>query len=294
MPVVRPETRAEIARGDICAQFLPGLGGALARLTWRGIDLLRAAPRDCTDVRETACFPLAPFANRIADARFAFAGERVALPDNGIAAPHAAHGFAWQGDWSVTAHRGDRLELRLDHDGPAWPWRTRVSQVATLTDRGLLLALSIENADARPMPAGLGFHPYFRRSVDTRLIANVTGGWSPDERRIATRWSADPAASLRRGDPVAALAPADLCCAGWDGQLRVADDAATVAIRASAELPYLHLFVPEDADFFCAEPVSHVPDALNRRDATPMAVIEPGASLSATILIEAEARSPRI
>lgn len=289
MPVVQAERLVEIAHGDVRAQFLPRLGGALARLTWRDIDLLRPAPRDCTDVRDTACFPLAPFANRIADARFSFGGEQIMLPGDGIAAPHAVHGFAWQDSWSVTDHRSDRLELRLEHDGEAWPWRTRLSQVATLTDRGLLLTLSIENTDARAMPAGIGLHPYFPRSAETRLIANVAGGWSPDNQRIATRWSTDPAARLRRGDPVTALAPADLCCAGWDGYTRISGNAVTVAMRASSELSCLHLFVPEGADFFCAEPVSHAPDAANRDDVLPMVVLEPGAWLTATLLIEAEA-----
>ena len=37
----------------------------------------------------------------------------------------------------------------------------------------------------------------------------------------------------------------------------------------------LHLYMPPGEPYFCAEPVSHMPDALNRYD-MPMTILEPG------------------
>lgn len=66
------------------ATVLPRLGGSLGRLDhqrdghWQ--PLLRPAPADAHDPRQTACFPMAPFCGRIRDGRFVFRGRAVSLP----------------------------------------------------------------------------------------------------------------------------------------------------------------------------------------------------------------------
>jgi len=41
----------------------------------------------------------------------------------------------------------------------------------------------------------------------------------------------------------------------------------------------LQVFTPADADFFCAEPASHAPDAINRPDEQGMTMPAPGQTL---------------
>ena len=61
-----------LAAGDWRATLKPERGGAMLTLDWRGRPVFRPTPEDATDILETACFPLVPYANRIADGRFHF------------------------------------------------------------------------------------------------------------------------------------------------------------------------------------------------------------------------------
>ena len=60
----------ELAHGDLRLALDPALGGALLSFRKGDVDLLRPTPAGASDVLETACFPLVPYANRIADGRF--------------------------------------------------------------------------------------------------------------------------------------------------------------------------------------------------------------------------------
>jgi aldose 1-epimerase len=84
-----------LAAGGWSATIRPELGGAVLGLDWRGHPVLRPTPDGSNDILETACFPLVPYANRIAGGRFAFGGHRVALPVPERFAPHALHGDGW-------------------------------------------------------------------------------------------------------------------------------------------------------------------------------------------------------
>src|SRR3954468_386925 len=76
----------ELHDGDLTCVVNPSCGGGIARfdLTRDGVvwPLLRPAPEENRDPLDLGCFPLLPFANRIADGRFTFAGDTIALPLN--------------------------------------------------------------------------------------------------------------------------------------------------------------------------------------------------------------------
>src|SRR5436190_23306818 len=97
-----------LAAGAVRVIVSPEAGGSLARFAvvrdGATIDLMRppddAALAD-TNPRGLASYPLVPFSNRIAHARFRFAGADVALHRNFPPEPHAIHGDAWQHAWQV-------------------------------------------------------------------------------------------------------------------------------------------------------------------------------------------------
>jgi len=61
----------------------PHVGGSIRELTWRGEHVLRPASAGATDDPfEMACFPMVPFANRIARGCFDFDGQTVCLAPN--------------------------------------------------------------------------------------------------------------------------------------------------------------------------------------------------------------------
>ena len=107
------------------------------------------------------CYPMAPFAGRIRDGRFRFHGRAFQLPLT--MPPNAIHGTVLDRPWDVTAHSDDRLELAVDL-GPDWPFDGHVVQSVALVPGGL--EATLELLAAEPMPVVLGWHPWFRRTID--------------------------------------------------------------------------------------------------------------------------------
>ncbi len=91
-------------------------------------------------------FPLAPFSNRVRDARLRWRSGILALealPGH----PHALHGQAQAMAWTVRESGIDHAELTLDHPAGVggWPWRWRLRQTVRLDSAGLRIRLSLRN-----------------------------------------------------------------------------------------------------------------------------------------------------
>jgi aldose 1-epimerase len=278
----------ELRHGDLRAALDPALGGAMLRLRMGEADLLRTTPAGAEDVRETACFPLVPFANRIARGRFAWGGRSATLPVNRPGQAHPLHGDGWLGGWTVEAADAGAATLELTPRGSAWPWRYRAAQSVRLDDRGLNLALSVTNLDDAPGPFGLGFHPYFPEAATARLTATTSGVWEAADDLLPVREAA--AAPWREGRAVRSETLLDHCHTGWDGSARIelGPDRA-VRLTASRALRWLHVYAPPGEAFFCVEPVSHAPNALNMADPAANGVwtLGPGETAVAWMRIEA-------
>jgi aldose 1-epimerase len=262
-------------------ELLPELGGAVGRLVVGGRDLLRPSPENPADPVETACFPLVPFCNRIRDGAFAFDGRQVAVLPTMPGHPHALHGHGWRGAWSVAAVSSDRAVLAFEHAADDWPWAWRAEQRFTLRDDGLRIELELVNTDRRPMPAGLGLHPYFPATAATRLRAATKAVWLTDDEPLPLRlheapWPRDWSA----GAPVAGLDLVDHCYAGWNGRVEICEPpGAGVTLTASPHCRWLHLYIPPRAGFLCAEPVTHMPDPFARPE-SGVQILGPGTRLA--------------
>jgi aldose 1-epimerase len=277
-------TTVTLRAGPWEAGLLPELGGAIAYLTRDGRDVLRRTPDDADDPLATGCFPLVPYANRIAHGRFSFAGEAHQLPLNFGDHPHSLHGIGWQSSWTMTAAGAAdaAMELRYAGDDGRWPWPFRAEQRLRLDDHGLTIALLVANEGDRVMPAGLGLHPYFPRDPSTRLTMVAQRMWEGDETMIPTR----PVAACTFGNwSMGAGLPdclIDNSFDGWTGHATI-DGADGVTRIGAIGARTVHLYAPPGGDFLCAEPVSHLPDALNQGFAID--TLDPGETLALSMRI---------
>lgn len=255
--------RLRLAGGGWQAEILPGLGGAIGSLAFNGRDVLRPTPVGATDVLATACFPLVPYANRIAHGRFQFGGKSIGLPVLPAFAPHAIHGVGWQRAWRVTRRSEDAVSLSLEAGGEdAWPWRFEATQQICVGQAGLEVALSVINRDEHPMPAGLGLHPYFPIDVGSRLKFAATGVWLSDETLIPVRQvSPGEVQDFARARVLPSAKGIDHCYTGWDGLAELTGPDIAVTIRA--DTGHLHVFAPPEGGYCCVEPVTQRPDALH-------------------------------
>lgn len=226
-------------------------------------------------------FPLAPYSNRIRDGRFEFDGKLIRIEPNASGHAHPLHGTAWLGTWSTISRHDDSVTLeyknRSDH---GWPWAFTLRQSIVLQENALSIELVLRNQADTPMPAGLGFHPYFADPDDAILKFAAKGFWLsdgaglPDEWRAASsEWDFSAGRSLKG-------ASFDHCYTGWDGRAFIEwrDKPFAIEMTADAMLNFAVLYVSEAENCFCFEPVSQMNDALNwarKRLDTGLRVLQP-------------------
>jgi len=275
---------------DYELDLVPETGGGIARFDWRGVAVLR--PQCGPSPLDLASFPLVPYSNRIADGRFAFNGRKVQIAPNwpAVDARNPLHGLGWLSAWETVACTADRAVLVHRHDGgPDWPWPYRATQTFALDGRGLSLTLVLENIGDGPMPAGLGFHPYFPRDGQTRYLGLHRTEWVTGADGLPIGRSDRPqAVDWWRGAPVGARI-VDTVYGGRTGDLQIVQPTWDMMIRlsASANLGFTVVYVPQGQAFFCVEPVSHATDSFNADpNATARRSIAPGACSRAHIDIE--------
>ncbi len=277
----------------------PEAGGSVVRY-WIGRgaaawDVLRPWPAPRLDqVFQSAAFALVPYSNRIRAGRFSFQGRDVALPLNRPPERHSIHGLGWQTAWQPRAVRDDEATLELRHAGCAWPWAFRATQHFTLEPASLSVMLTLRNESDMPMPAGLGWHPYFLRTLRTTLVADVRAMWLTDDEVMPTTLAPSrPAADLSRGVAVDAVG-LDNCFVGWSRRTAIEwpEPGIRLVLTAEPPLDFLVVYTPPGRPFFCVEPVSHVTDAFNLaaggRTDTGARTLAPGETLRAVVTLSLE------
>lgn len=262
----------------------PDQGGIITSLEHRGSSVLRPMAEDRKDALDSACFALVPYANRIAGGRFTLHGNEYRLPLNFGDHPHTLHGTGWQRPWDVESAAPDQAELAYRHEGEAgWPWRYQATQRLTLSNHGLEATLTVINEAEQPMPCGLGFHPYFASAQGTRLQFDAKRVWHYDDTMLPTEPdSPDRLGNWSSGASVSGDFLIDNAYEDWAGAARIEHGDGRAFQLSATGAPWLHLYRPPGESFFCAEPVNHGPDAINRGG---MPMLDPGATQSLTMAI---------
>jgi aldose 1-epimerase len=236
---------------------------------------MRAFPPGGTAPLDMACFPLVPFSGRIGYGRFTWEGRTVELERGLPDEPHAIHGDGWLGSWTVTAQTDREAAMVFCRTAPWLPFRYRASQRFALEDGLLRASIAVTNLGERPMPLGIGLHPYFDRRPGVKLSADVQAVWWPDAAGIAHELRPiPPEFDFRSPREVQTLAM-DHNFAGFSGRALIDDTAERrrLAIEADPVFGTLVVYVPPGQDFFCVEPTSHAADVVNM---PPGQLLDPG------------------
>jgi aldose 1-epimerase len=273
----------------------PRVGGSVVSFRVEGADILRSgtsAERLNQNPTGLAAFPLVPFSGRIANARFSHQSREIVLEANFPPEPHAIHGQGWQNVWQVAASDEVSATLVFEHAGRDWPWRYRAEQHFRLAADGLTLSLSLRNQSDSAMPAGIGWHPYFPKA-QASLSADVKEIWTSGIDMIpAGPTPLDEQSDLRSGRPVTTL---DL-----DNNFSVGESASVIewsdrrlraTLSAGAVLRHLVVYTPPAESYFCVEPTTHAPDAVNSEGdpaSTGYRELQPGEILTAEIALTVE------
>ena len=280
--------------GALEAVLAPGLGGCISafdRLSPGGRQpVLRGAAGRPAHILEAGSFPLVPYVNRIRHGRFLFRGREIVQAPNMPPDPSPLHGQGWLAAWEVAGRSETAAELRFVHQAGEWPWDYEAEQRIALDPGGLTLALECTNRSSEPMPCGLGHHPYFPCTPETRLHTEVRWAWTIDDRVLPVdRVPAEGRYDLRRraicGQHL------DNGFGGWGGRARIETPGLPFAIEvSSADARFFQVYSPAAGGLFVAEPVSHANAALNASEAEwpelGMRVLGPGETMGLSMRID--------
>ncbi len=273
----------ELHAGALRLALRPDIGGAITGLWHRGTPVLRSVePAQLEHPRQGGCFALLPYSNRLGYRRFRFGGEDFTTAPNYPDSPHSLHGVGWRRAWQLGACSPVDATLHYVHQPDAdWPFAFEAVQHFDLAPDSLGLQLRLTNTDPRAQPVGLGWHPYFPKRLRSRLHIELSERWDNDPSQLPVRRTAQPGI-----DSDVAHLDFDNCFDGWRGPARIRDERFSLQLRASLER--LVVYTPQQQDFFCVEPVSHVSNAIHM--ATPAAhglvVLQPGESQEASLRLD--------
>lgn len=256
-----------LANGRLELVLAPETGGSIARFDYLGkagrVPILRGADGVPGSVLDAACFPLVPYSNRIRGGRFTFRGREVRIAANMAGDPSPLHGQGWLSPWRAEARGEHEVELRFRHEAGEWPWTYEARQQVILGHAALAIRLICRNLSDQPMPCGLGQHPYFPCTPETRLDTEVAAAWEIDEQVLPiARVAAEGRFDLK--DRLVCGQDLDHGFDGWGGIARIDDPALPFALDLSSpDATCFQLYSPRSGGLFVAEPVTHANAALN-------------------------------
>jgi aldose 1-epimerase len=275
---------------------MPEAGAAIAGWTHAGKHLLRRALPDALlsgNVRGLGCFPMLPYCNRIEDGRFAWNGVSYQLDPGFGDQRHALHGVGLRQRWNVQQASPEEIVLTLEHhaideSARQWPFPFSALLRYGYVNDGLRVTLTVTNRHTEPAPLGIGLHPYFARPSGVALQFESGGVWINGEEPLPRQHVSVPAEWDHSKARTVGNAQLDNCFTNWSRRVKISGLGADITMEADNVFRHLQVYTPPDQDFFCVEPVSHVPNALNLPNPSleqAMHVVQPGATLSGSITI---------
>ena len=160
-----------VGDGSLEAVLLPEAGARLHRLRAFGHDLLRTPSDPADHLRDPIIwggYLMAPWCNRLAAGPTAVDGRTLRLASN-FPDGSAIHGQVYATPWTITG----AASCSVGAGGDGWPWPYDVTLSAVALDASLSLRWRLTNLADEPMPAGIGFHPWWRRPVELRVDAGL-------------------------------------------------------------------------------------------------------------------------
>ncbi|MEJ5059052.1 MULTISPECIES: aldose 1-epimerase [unclassified Pseudomonas] len=267
----------------------PELGASIVNWAERstGQPLLRHADDHAQSTGlpgKLGCFPLIPWSNRIAGGGFDCPDGWQSLTPNSLTDPLPIHGSAWQQPWQVISQASNEVVLQLDSQTP---FAYRARQRFHLSKGRLSIELQVTHLADSPAWHGLGLHPYFPRTANTRLQANAEQVWLCDASKLPTQQVALPDEWDFQQTMALPETLVDNGFCNWDGQCLIQQPDLGYELECQATgSDYYLLYCPVGLGFFCIEPVSHPVNAHHLPGRPGLRLLEQGQSTELTFSLQ--------
>ena len=267
------------AKRNLEARVAAEAGSNLYSLKIGGTELLVQPAEWGTTPSLRYGFPvLFPTPNRVRDSKFTFDGQTYTFPAN--ERTHFIHGLVHKLAWKAGAASADSksasMETHLDWDAgqpdfALFPIKHRLSLRFTLDAHGVKLAFTVDNQDAKRLPFGFAFHPWFQiLGARAETYLRVPAQKHMEAEGLLPTGKLDDLAGtpydlrqpvsleeLKLDDVYWGLAPERI--PGYE----LRDKGLTVSLGASPEFTHMVVYTPPGKPFFCMENQTCSTDAHN-------------------------------
>ncbi|EJT03959.1 aldose 1-epimerase [Rhizobium sp. CCGE 510] len=274
----------ELRHGDLAVRVSPR-GAAVTAATFRGIPFLVAAGGLDGAM---ANFAMVPFGNRVEGNSMSFAGRDYAFQPN-TSDPLYRHGDGWLSLWQLEDAGPENAQFSFSRGADSVsPYAYLTRQEIRLAGDVLVLTLSVENRGEAALPFGLGQHPFFVRTPKTRLTIAADRYWNERPDHLPERPGPVPDYFDFRSEKLLPQRWMNNAFEGWNGQAAIVwpELGIQAALEADGALDRFMLYMPVDrSDFFCLEPMSHLPNGHHLPDLGGLTPLAPGEVLAGKVTI---------
>ena len=222
---------------------------------------------------------LFPYPGRLRGKMLEYAGKSYELEGSD---PHgnAIHGFCLTRPWEVVEHSAARLVGRFHASKiepellKKWPADFIVTVSYELSGGTLASRITIENPDDKPLPFGLGTHPYFRLPLgpngtadDCLVTVPVKSYWElvdmlPSGKKLPATGSRGLADGLRFADAKLDDIFTDVQFSGDQAAATIVDpmNKRTLTVAFDNAFSQVVVYNPPHREAICIEPYTCVPD----------------------------------
>lgn len=167
---------------EFSISFVPEHGGCLLSLQLMGEELLDGyqTPQEVDFDRWGKSGVLYPFPNRLDRGQYEWQGKRYQFPINDGATDNALHGFGMDRPLKVQQFKlyAEQAKVQMvgQYDGGLdyYPFSFQFELAFRINTKGIFMVeMALRNTGTQNLPAGLGWHPYFKLSPkieDTQLL----------------------------------------------------------------------------------------------------------------------------
>ena len=183
----------------------PADGGRIVSLIIAGGEriLAKARARATRPSLYWGCYPMVPWAGRLANGRIPTNDGEVRLEPN--LPPSAIHGLGFDKPWVIVERSETAVTMTCELRGLGWPFGGSALQTLRLGISSLELELGV-GGYTRAGPAGLGWHPWFTRppTADLELRVDASEVLELDADLVPTGEvrQVTPREDLRSGPPL--------------------------------------------------------------------------------------------
>lgn len=260
----------EISSKSYVIKVNPEEGGRIETLVYstkgKTIDLLKPKPANNHDqdrIPLYGSFVMVPFSNRLSQPNIVTSEGPLAVSKNWTPESCAIHGLGVTGTWTPQ-------EVRKGFCSLSTPLKTAeernvgigFQEFQVSEENGLVYRVGYCNNHFDWILAGLGFHPWFNLSGGEGKVEFFAGGkFETDQRYMPTSYNElenkQVLLSSRHNNGI------DSCFGNWEGSAKLSLERIDAEVIISSSANNLHVYINKDLDAICAEPVSHVTNAMH-------------------------------